>query len=102
MSSASDTTLNCLYGDETSSAARSLLAALSRDDSVLILGRAVSLLRPTHPELRDWLATGAHLYALDEDLLAHGIQTPHEAVTVLNYEGWVRLTEVHRTQTVWR
>lgn len=102
MSSVSDTTLNCLYASETSAAAQSLLAALTSHDVVLMLGHAVSLLRPTHPELESWLATGATLYALDEDLLAHGIQAPHEAVTVLDFAGWVRLTEIHRTQTVWR
>jgi sulfur relay protein TusB/DsrH len=102
MSSVSDKTLNCLYGSAASPAAQRLLATLEDGDVVLLLGEAVSLARATHPALTDWQSRGAKIFALKEDIEAYAIIPVHASVRVLDYAGWVNLSELHRTQTLWR
>lgn len=102
MSSVSDRSLHCLYAAPDSGAAMRLRESLASDDPVLLLDKAVTLTRATHPELANWLATGAQLYALQDDLDAYVVTDVHVGITPVSYADWVRLTERYRTQALWR
>jgi len=94
-------TLHCLYASPESTAALRCRAALAPGDAVLLLGAAVRLADPAHPALPQW--GGGHeaaLYALQEDLAAHGV-APAPLVTAVDYAGWVRLSEELPRQQVW-
>ena len=92
----------CLSAAPRSAAALRLRALLQPDEPVLLLGAAVVLAASAHPQLPDWLASGARFYALEEDLQAYGVLEAHEAITPVSYADWVRLTETYATQTLWR
>jgi len=95
-------TLHCLYASPESTAAQRCHAALAPGDALLLLGAAVRLADPGHPALAHWRAGhGAALYALQEDLAAHGVGTPTPVVTAVDYAGWVRLSEELPRQQVW-
>jgi sulfur relay protein TusB/DsrH len=94
-------TLHCLYRLPDSPTAARLLAQLGATDVVLLLGEAVVLARDSHPELATWVASGARLYALTDDLSAYGIDTPAPEVRAASYADWVSLSEACATQTAW-
>ncbi|MFT4769954.1 MAG: sulfur relay protein TusB/DsrH [Glaciecola sp.] len=102
MSSASEGTLHCLSASSASAAGRRLLAQIERDQTVLLLGKAVVLAAASHPELPQWIASGVALYALEDDLQAYAVTELHPCVIRTDYAGWVALSESHRTQTLWR
>lgn len=102
MSLASDRSLHCLASAPESLAGQRLLAQLEKDDPVLLNGQAVVLAAASHPSITDWLATGALIHVLKEDLLAHGITDLHSSVVSTDYAGWVSLSEIYRTQVLWR
>ncbi|WP_439100468.1 sulfurtransferase complex subunit TusB [Congregibacter sp.] len=102
MSSVSERTLHCLSCTPRSPAAQRLLARLEPQDPVLLLGKAVILAGESHPEIQEWVATGALLYALEADLQAYGVSALHPSVVSADYAHWVKLSENHRTQTLWR
>ncbi|WOJ95818.1 DsrH/TusB family sulfur metabolism protein [Congregibacter brevis] len=102
MSSVSDRSLHCIASAPLSPAGQRLLAQLEKDDPLLLTGKAVALAAASHPSITDWVATGAVIHALEEDLLAHGITDLHPSVITTDYVGWVSLTENYRTQVLWR
>lgn len=102
MSLASEGTLHCLSASPDSGAARRLLAQIAPGEPVLLLSRAVLLADASHPELSQWIASGAVIYALDEDLLAYAVTKEHSCVTRTSYVDWVSLSERYPTQTLWR
>ncbi|WP_439107320.1 sulfurtransferase complex subunit TusB [Congregibacter sp.] len=102
MSLVSEGTLHCIARDPSSTSGQRLLEQLQAGDSVLLLGKAVTLAGTSHPAAPEWIATGASLHALAEDLLAYAVQDAHPAVTSIDYAGWVALSESLRTQTLWR
>lgn len=94
-------TLHCLYSAPSGDPASRCLAALATGDAVLLLAAATTLARPGHPALSRWINAGARLYALDEDLAAHGVDAPAATVTVISYGGWVDLSLQQERQQVW-
>lgn len=86
-------TLHCLYLPHQLEA---LLAALGPDDGVLLLSTAVTL------AVQPWVKTAENsVYALREDLAAHGIHQEANNTQSVDYAGWVSLTERYRTQQSW-
>ncbi|EAQ97924.2 sulfurtransferase complex subunit TusB [Congregibacter litoralis] len=102
MSSVSDRPLHCLSSAPRSQAGQRLLAMLEPQDDVLLLGKAVVLAGITHPDIQEWVASGAQLHALEEDLRAYGARELHPSIVSTDYAGWVRLSENHQTQVLWR
>ena len=94
-------TLHCLYRAPNSPTANRLLEQVAAGDLVLLLGEAVILARETHPELASWVAAGATLYALRDDLAAHGVAALAPEVTAADFADWVALSERCVTQVAW-
>jgi sulfur relay protein TusB/DsrH len=95
-------TLHCLYRLPPAPTALACLDRLAPTDTLLLLGSAVLLARPQHPQQAPWLLSGARLCALEEDCAAHGIRERSPHIEAVSYAGWVTLTETHRLQQVWR
>lgn len=95
-------TQHCLNKSPDSPAAQRLLAQLRAGEAVVLLGPAVRLAAVSHPALTSWLSTGAQLYALEEDLRAYAVGTVHVDVQSIDYAGWVKLSEAHSNQRLWR
>jgi sulfur relay protein TusB/DsrH len=93
--------LHCLYRTPDSPAALRLLEELSPADTVLLLGEGVVLARESNPALAEWVATGARLHVLDDDMAAYGIDAPAPEVSPLSYADWVALSEQCNTQRAW-
>ncbi|EED33032.1 sulfur relay protein TusB/DsrH [gamma proteobacterium NOR5-3] len=102
MSLVSEGTLHCLSASPGSPVARRLLTQVDGGQPVLLLGRAVILAAASHPDLPQWIASGAALYALEEDLQAYAVSEPGPGVTRASYADWVALSERYPTQTLWR
>jgi sulfur relay protein TusB/DsrH len=71
-------------------------------EPVLLLSKAVLLADASHPELPQWMAAGAVIYALEEDLQAYAVINQHPSVIRTSYTDWVLLSERYPTQTLWR
>ena len=95
-------TLHCVYTVANATTRQALQNTAADTDVVLLLGGAVTLATAQHPALEQWLGMKLRLYALAEDIAAHGVAATHTAVEVVGYAGWVSLSEQHRTQQVWR
>lgn len=93
--------LHCLYRMPDSPTALRLLEELSPGDIVLLLGEAVVLARESNPALAEWVATGARLHALDDDIAAYGIGASAPEVSPVSYADWVALSEQCNTQRAW-
>jgi tRNA 2-thiouridine synthesizing protein B len=93
--------LHCLH-DPVSANGRRLRDVVREGDAILLLGTAVTLARPRHPALADWLVCGAPLYALREDLQLHGVDVTDPRVEVVDYSGWVELLVQLPKQLDWR
>lgn len=102
MSSVSRETLHCLCACPDSETGKRLLTQLTPAEPVLLLGKAAALAAASHPQLNYWIASGATLYALEDDLQAYAVHKPHATVTAIDYAGWVSLSERYRTQLLWR
>ena len=94
-------TLHCLYAAPDSAVARRCLDSVAAGDALLLLSHAVTLANPCHPGLPDWQSTGVALYALQEDLDAHGVAQIDDAVTPVDYAAWIALTLDRPRQQLW-
>jgi sulfur relay protein TusB/DsrH len=94
-------TLHCLYRTPDSPTALRLLQQLLPGDVVVLLAESVVLARESNPALAEWVATGARLHALDDDLLAHGVSKPAPEVSSVSYLDWLSLSEQCTTQIAW-
>lgn len=94
--------LHCLH-DPVSTGAPRLRDVVRAGDAILLLGTAVTLARPRHPALDEWLGgKDTPLYALQEDLHLHGVAEADERVEVVDYSGWVALLAQLPRQLDWR
>ncbi|GAB5415837.1 MAG: hypothetical protein Cons2KO_34400 [Congregibacter sp.] len=100
--SASKSILHTLNKPVDSAVAERLLDELDRSDAVLLLGQAVTLSGQGPEALAPWLQCGAKLYALIEDVQAYGVEAKCDAVELVDYAGWVTLSERYALHRHWR
>lgn len=74
-----------------------LLPLMTEKDAVLFMQDGVIAAVSHSKHLSALQKTGAQLYALDVDIHARGLQNMvSEAVSVISYSGFVKLTEAHK------
>lgn len=74
-----------------------MLRLITAEDAVLFMQDGVIAAVTQSPYLDALQKTGAQLYALDVDINARGLQnTLSTAVSVITYQGFVKLTEVQK------
>lgn len=74
-----------------------MLGLITTKDVVLLMQDGVVAAVAQSPFLIALQKTGAQLYALDADINARGLQnTLSTAVSVITYQGFVKLTEVQK------
>ncbi|WP_369309654.1 sulfurtransferase complex subunit TusB [Providencia rettgeri] len=74
-----------------------ILRLITDKDAVLLMQDGVATAISQSPHLDALQKTGAQLYALDVDVNARGLQnTLSSAVSVITYQGFVKLTEVQK------
>lgn len=74
-----------------------MLRLITDNDVVLLMQDGVIAATAQSPYLAALQKTGAQLYALDVDINARGLQnTLSTAVSVITYQGFVKLTEVQK------
>lgn len=74
-----------------------ILRLITDKDAVLLMQDGVATAILQSPFLDALQKTGAQLYALDVDINARGLQnTLSPAVSVITYQGFVKLTEVQK------
>ena len=89
-------TLHCVYSPAALEPASGLAGALASGDAVLLLD-AASCLASVGVDLGDAI----EVYALADDVAAHGVANPVAGIRCLDFDGWVALTESHPRQQVW-
>ena len=86
---------------QTPSRINDCLSALGTDDNLLLIDRAVLLAQGQRDPFSH---CGQQVFCLEADMVHLGL-TPADLVgnlQVVDFDGWVALTEVHSTQMVWR
>ncbi|WP_272691640.1 MULTISPECIES: sulfurtransferase complex subunit TusB [Providencia] len=74
-----------------------MVGFITAEDVVLLMQDGVVAAVAQSPYLVALQKTGAQLYALDVDINARGLQnTLSTAVSVITYQGFVKLTEVQK------
>ncbi|MEY0161216.1 sulfurtransferase complex subunit TusB [Providencia rettgeri] len=74
-----------------------MVGFITAEDVVLLMQDGVVAAVAQSPYLVTLQKTGAQLYALDVDINARGLQnTLSTAVSVITYQGFVKLTEVQK------
>jgi sulfur relay protein TusB/DsrH len=89
-------TLHCIYSASALSSGSQARDVMNEGDGVLLLASAVVLAGSDIA-----IPAGVQIFALAEDLDAHGIVECSKQVTRVDYDGWVALTQHHCTQQVW-
>ena len=93
--------LHTLNAGVTSSAFSDCLAALGRDDALLLIGDGVYGAIAGTPACLALQDTGASLYVLHSAAVARGVSTLGETATVVDSEGFVELSERFERQMAW-
>jgi tRNA 2-thiouridine synthesizing protein B len=81
----------------------SCLPLLADGDGLLLSGDAVYALQPGSPVLQtlQQLSAGIMIHALQEDLLARGLNQPPERITVVDYPAFVELCTQYSRVNSW-
>ncbi len=74
-----------------------LLRLITNQDAVLLIQDGVIAAIEQSKYLNELQNTGAQIYVLEADVVARGLQNKiSEAVSLISYQGFVRLTEAHK------
>ncbi|MBP6121515.1 MULTISPECIES: sulfurtransferase complex subunit TusB [Providencia] len=74
-----------------------LLRLITNQDAVLLIQDGVIVAIDQSKYLNELQNTGVQIYALEADIIARGLQNKiSEAVSLVTYQGFVRLTEAHK------
>ena len=78
-----------------------MIAYYQADDAVLLMEDAVYTTRLCAQEIDHLSQFNMPIYILESDLLARGLPTLYKSYRVIDYRGFVTLTEQHQQSICW-
>lgn len=94
-------TLHCVSIDPGGDSSDLLEQSISSDDAVILLDRAADLASYRKAALSAWVARGVRVYILSNTVgIADSLE--QTSVSTIDYAGWVKLSEQHASQRLWR
>ena len=96
-------TLHCVFSKALGGASlHQLQRTAGPGDAILLTGPSVRVAQRDHKELPAWLATGAKLVVLEEDLCLMAVDDVDERIAVTDQQGFLDLAIEHPKQMAWR